>query len=132
MAYTIKNLKEIDDVAPRFGLSPGLEARFPSDALQCERSGLSYQRLGPGFRQPFGHRQREQEELYVVIGGGGRMKLDDDVVELGRYDVVRVSPETFRGVEAGPEGLELVVFGAPRAGGGASSDAEQVPGWWSD
>ncbi len=125
--FTITNLKGLDDAAIGFGLSPGLEARFASEALGCAVTGLSYQRYAPGVRAPFGHRQKEQEELYVVVGGSGRIKLDEEIHELRRWDVVRVAPEVMRAVEGGPDGLELLAFGAPRTGPG---DGETVPGWW--
>ena len=127
--HTVKNLKQVEDSAVRFGLSPDLEARFARDALECEQSGLSYQRLAPSFRQPFGHRHKEQEETYVVVGGSGRVKLDDDIVELRQWDAVRVAPATTRQFEAGTHGLEYVVFGAPRVG---PDDVESLEGWWSD
>ncbi len=127
--YTIKNLKELEDQAPKFGLSPNLEARFAREPLECENSGLSYQRLAPNFRSPFGHRHQQQEEVYVLVSGSGRVKLDDEVLELKQWDAVRVAKETMRGFEAGPEGAELIVFGAPNTGLG---DAELTPGWWTD
>ena len=133
MPYTLRNLKEdIDDSAHRLGASPDLEARFAREPLELEQSGLSYQRVAPGFRFPFGHTHRNQEEVYVVVGGGGRMKIDDDIVELGRLDVVRVPPGTWRCYEGGPEGLELVVFGAPNLGESVAEDVELQPGWWQD
>ena len=128
-AYTVVNLKEIEDQAPKFGLAPNLEARFPRDALETERLAMSYQRYAPGFRQPFGHQHKEQEEVYVVIGGSGRVKLGDEVVDLKQWDAVRVSSHTTRGFEAGSEGLELLVFGAPKTPLG---DADITPGWWSE
>ncbi len=127
--YTIKNLKEVEDSAPKFGLSPGLEARFARESLGLESSGVSYQRLAPNTRGPFGHRHNQQEELYLIVGGSGRIKLDDDVVALRRWDAVRISPETMRCLEAGPDGLELAAFGAPYTGPG---DADLTPGWWAD
>jgi mannose-6-phosphate isomerase-like protein (cupin superfamily) len=127
--HDVRNLKELDDSAVRSGLSPDLEARFAREALGCEQSGLSYQRLAPTFRQPFGHRHRQQEETYVVVGGSGRVKLDDEIVELRQWDAVRVAPGTTRQFEAGPEGLEYLAFGAPNVGPG---DAEVVEGWWSE
>jgi len=127
--YTSKNLREVENSAPKFGLAPGLEARFASGALELERSGLSYQRLAPGFRIPFGHRHAQQEEIYLIASGGGRMKLDDEIVELRQWDAVRVSAETTRNFEAGPEGAELIVFGAP---GPNATDAEMLPDWWSE
>jgi len=128
-AYTLANLEEVEDSAVAYGLSPQLEARFAREPLGLERAGVSFQRLAPGFRLPFGHRHRSQEELYVVVAGGGRIKLDDDIVELRRLDAVRIPAETMRCVEAGPEGLELLAYGAPSTGPG---DAEIVPGWWSE
>ena len=128
-AYTVVNLKDVEDSAVRFGLAPDLEARFAGGSLGLENSGVSYQRLGPNFRLPFGHRHQQQEELYVIVGGSGRVKLDDDVRELRRWDAVRVPKETTRSFEAGPDGLELIAFGAPATGLG---DAEMAPGWWSD
>ena len=127
--YTLKNLKEIDDQAPKFGFSPSLEARFARGPLELESSGLSYQRIAPSFRVPFGHRHGAQEEIYVLLSGSGRMKLDDDVVELRQWDAVRVAAATMRDFEAGPEGAELLAFGAPAIG---PNDAEMTPGWWSD
>lgn len=111
--YTIKNLKEIEDQAPKFGLSPDLEARFARGPLEFERSGLSYQRFAPNFRTPFGHKHEEQEEVYVLVSGSGRIKLDDVVHELTQWDAVRIAKGTMRAFEAGPEGAEILVFGGP-------------------
>jgi mannose-6-phosphate isomerase-like protein (cupin superfamily) len=129
MTYTIKNLKEVEDAAPRFGMAPGMEARFARRALETERLGVSYERYAPNFRGPFGHRHAEQEEVYVILGGSGRVKLDDEVVDLKQWDAVRVAPETMRNFEAGPEGLELLAVGAPTT---PEPDVDMVPGWWTD
>jgi uncharacterized cupin superfamily protein len=127
--YTIANLKEIEDSAVKFGYSPSMESRFARAALETDQLGLSYQRLAPNFRGPFGHRHKEQEELYVILGGSGRIKLDDEVREVKQWDAVRVAPQTARGFQAGPDGLELLAFGG---GAGGVQDAEVLPGWWSD
>jgi mannose-6-phosphate isomerase-like protein (cupin superfamily) len=127
--YTVKNLKEIEDQAPKFGFAPDLEARFASVPLECRNSGLSYQRLAPRFRMPFGHKHAQQEEVYVLVSGSARLKLDDEVLELKQWDAVRIPKETMRNLEAGPEGAELLAFGAPATGPG---DAEMTPGWWTE
>ncbi|HEY3184201.1 MAG TPA: hypothetical protein VGJ77_15275 [Gaiellaceae bacterium] len=127
--YTIKNLKEVEDAAPNFGLSPNLEARFARKALECEQTGLAYERLAPNVRTGFGHKHENQEEIYVVVGGGGRVKIEDDIRDVSRWDAIRVGPGTMREFEAGPDGIELIAFGAPAIG---ENDAELVPGWWSD
>jgi quercetin dioxygenase-like cupin family protein len=125
--YTKKNLKEVEDSAPKFGLSPHLEARFARKDLMGESLGLSYQRIAPNFRVPFGHRHRDQEEVYVLLSGTAHLKLDDEVVELVPWDAVRIDSETMRGIQAGPEGAELLAFGA----GTDQGDAELLQGWWS-
>lgn len=127
--YTIKNLKEVEDSAPKFGMSDVLEARFAREDLGLERSGVSYQRLQPGARLPFGHKHTEQEELYVVVGGSGRIKLDEEILDLRQWDAVRIPAGTMRSLEAGSEGLEVVEFGAPN---NDNTDVEMVQGWWSD
>jgi mannose-6-phosphate isomerase-like protein (cupin superfamily) len=126
--YTIVNLKEVEDQAENFGLSPDLEARFARVALDAELIGLTYQRLAPNLRIPWGHTHKTQEEVYVVLRGQLRMKLGDEVKELGPWDAVRISKETMRGLEAGPDGVELLAIGAP----GGPGDAEIEQGWWSD
>jgi mannose-6-phosphate isomerase-like protein (cupin superfamily) len=125
--FTIKNLKALDNAAADRG--PGLEARFGRKHLDSEHLGVSYFRYEPAFRPSFGHRHEEQEEVYVVVGGSGRMKLDDEVIELHRWDAVRVAPEVVRGFEGGPEGLEIVAIGADRREGG---DGVLIQDWWTD
>src|SRR2546422_10837711 len=124
--YTIVNMKEVEDQAPNFGLSPELEARFARVALDADLIGLTYQKLAPNFHVPFGHKHKTQEEVYVVVSGSMRVKLDDDVKELKPWDAVRISKETMRGMEAGPEGVEFIAIGAP----GGPGDAETDPEWW--
>ena len=127
--YTVKNLKEIEDMALKFDLSPDMEARFAREPLESEQAGISYLRLAPSFRMPFGHTHKQQEEIYVLVSGTAQIKLDDDVVELRQWDAVRIANDTMRALEGGPEGAELILFGAPNAGSG---DAVQEPGWWTD
>jgi mannose-6-phosphate isomerase-like protein (cupin superfamily) len=130
--YTIVNLKEVEDQAPKFGFAPNLEARFATVPLELKNSGISYQRLAPNFRAPFGHKHKRQEELYVILSGSARVKLDDEVVHLKRWDTVRVPSETMRCFEAGPDGAEILAFGAPNTGPSALADGEMTPDWWTD
>jgi mannose-6-phosphate isomerase-like protein (cupin superfamily) len=126
--YTKVNLKEVEDQAPKFGLSPDLEARFARVALEAEQTGVTYQRLAPNFRIPWGHTHKTQEEVFIVLKGAMRAKLGDDMVELGPWDAVRIHKDTMRGFEAGPEGVELIAIGVP----GGPGDAEITQDWWSD
>jgi quercetin dioxygenase-like cupin family protein len=127
-AYRKVNLREVEDQAPNFGLSPDLEARFARVALDAELVGVTYQRLAPNLRIPWGHKHKTQEEVFIVIDGTLRVKVEDEVLELGPWDAIRISKETMRGFEAGPEGAELIAIGAP----GGPGDAETEQGWWSD
>ena len=125
--FTLKNLAEVDDSAPKFGYAEVQEARFAKDELDAEQTGVSYQRVKPGKRQAFAHRHERAEEVYVVLGGSGQAKLEDQIVELRALDAIRVAPGVTRAFQAGADGLELLAFG-PRHDG----DGDVLPGWWSD
>jgi quercetin dioxygenase-like cupin family protein len=126
--FTRVNLKEVEDLAPKFGLSPALESRFARTALGLRVTGLSYFRIAPGTRTP-GHRHTDQEEIYLVVSGSARARLDDEVIELNAWDALRVPPETARGLEGGPEGAEILAFGAPS---NENRDVEPLPDFWTD
>jgi quercetin dioxygenase-like cupin family protein len=126
--FTHLSLPEVKNMAPEFGMPEEMQARFAGQSLGLERTGVTYFRLAPGFRIPFGHRHVDQEEVYVVVRGSARIKVGDDVVELGELDAVRVAGDTIRNLEGGPEGAEVIAFGE-RAG---QEQSEMVPGWWSE
>ncbi len=127
--YTKKNLKDdVENVAPTFGMPDEIEARFARRALGGEKLGVSHMKLAPNFRVPFGHRHAQQEEVYVLVAGSARIKLDDEIIELEPWDAIRIGSGTMRNVEAGPDGAEYLAFGA----GDDPQDAEMEPGWWSD
>jgi len=127
MTYTIKNLAETTDAAAAGGFGEFGEAHFPKDELGAESTGIGYQVLKPGKRSPFGHRHDTAEEVYVILSGSGRMRLDEDIVDVKALDAIRVAPQVTRAFEAGSEGLSLVVFG-PRHDG----DGEIDQGFWAD
>ena len=127
MSHTIVNLMDVHDMAKDHGLSPGLESRFARKPLELGQSGVSYFRLAPEFRIPFGHRHETQEEVYLVVSGSARMKLDDEIVDLGAWDAIRVPPDTTRGMQGGPEGAEVIAFGAPNTD---NKDAEMLQDFW--
>jgi mannose-6-phosphate isomerase-like protein (cupin superfamily) len=125
--YTVKKLTDLEDSAPKFGFEGIQQARFANDDLDVEQTGVSHHRLHVGRRQAFAHRHDRAEEVYVVLAGSGRVKLDDDIVEIGALDAIRVAPGVIRKFEAGPEGMEWVAFG-PRYEG----DGEIVQDWWTE
>jgi len=121
--YSIVNLREADDDTG--GRVEGMRGVFGRKYLDSRDLGVSLWTYAPGFRSPFSHSHREQEEAYVVVAGSGRIRLDDEVRELKPWDVVRVAPHVVRGFEAGPDGLELIAVGGPKpeGGDGVKSDA---------
>jgi mannose-6-phosphate isomerase-like protein (cupin superfamily) len=125
--FTHKKLTDVEDSASKFGYGELQEARFANKDLEVEDTGVSFQRVKPGKRQGFAHKHEGAEEIYVVLSGSGRVKLDDEIVEIERLDAIRVAPGVTRQFEAGPEGLEVIAFG-PRHDG----DAEMIADWWSD
>ena len=126
--YTTSNLREVVNQAPNFGMPAELEARFARTALGGDTLGLSLIKLAPNFRIPFGHKHGDQEEVYVVLSGSARIKVEDEIVELEEMDAIRFDTNTMRDVEAGPDGVEYLAFGA----GDDPTDAEMVQNWWSD
>jgi mannose-6-phosphate isomerase-like protein (cupin superfamily) len=125
--YTLKQLTDVEDSAVKFGMSDIQEARFCNGDLDAEATGVSLHSLKPGKRQPFGHKHDQAEEVYVVVAGSGRAKLDDEIVKIAKLDAVRVAPGVMRSFEAGSDGLQMLAFGAHHEG-----DGEIVQGWWAD
>ena len=125
-AHTVVNLEQLPNAAARFGAQ--LEQHAGSEPLGLQNFGLSLQRLAPQFRIPFGHDHERTEEVYVVVGGSARAKIGEEVVELDRWDAVRIPPETPRGFEGGPDGAEIVVVGAPAG----LDDGVFLPDWWRE
>jgi mannose-6-phosphate isomerase-like protein (cupin superfamily) len=114
--YAIVNLLELDDSVE--GRVAGLEGRFGRKHLGSRDLGVSHWRYAPSMRNPGAHSHREQEEAYVVVGGSGRVRLDDEMRDIVQWDVIRVAPGVIRSFESGPDGLELIAVGGPKPEGG--------------
>ena len=128
-SYTKKNLRtDVENQAPKFDMPSEIEARFGRGSLDGESLGLSLIKLAPGFRIPFGHKHETQEEVYVVVRGSARIKVEDEIVELAEWDAIRFPKDTMRQMEAGPDGVEYLAFGA----GDDPNEAEMAPGWWEE
>jgi mannose-6-phosphate isomerase-like protein (cupin superfamily) len=127
-AYTKKNLNEVEDSAQKFGFGHVGEARFANADLETEQTGVSYHRLNPNTRQAFAHRHEQAEEVYLVVAGSGRMKLDDEIIDISAHDAVRISPGVVHCLEGGREGLEVVMFGPRRE----DDRGELFNDWWTD
>lgn len=126
--YTKTNLRDVENMAPKFNMPDEMKARFARNDIEGKTLGLSLFTLEPGFRIPFGHKHEGQEEVYVVVNGSGRVKVEDEIVELNKWDAIRFDKDTMRDMEAGPDGMEYVAFGA----GEDPQDFEMAQGWWGD
>ena len=127
-AYTIKNIMEIQESAST--RAPGIHARFARSHIDSEHIGLTRIAYDPDTRSPMGHSHLAQEEVYLVLAGSGRIKLNSDILDLKPWDVVRIAPATIRGLQSGPDGLDLIAIGSARSGGGDGIAAPE--GWWND
>jgi quercetin dioxygenase-like cupin family protein len=126
--WTLRNLKDdVENSAETYGMGPDLETRFGRKPLEVQGGGFSYQRLAPHYVLPFGHRHESHEEVYVVLAGSGRAKLDGEEQELRQWDALRVPPHVTRGFAAGPDGMELLVIGF-----GEADDTEMLQGYWDE
>jgi quinol monooxygenase YgiN/mannose-6-phosphate isomerase-like protein (cupin superfamily) len=123
--FTIVNLESVEDMAPKYGLSEMGESRFAREELGADATGISHHRLRPHRRQGFGHRHQRAEEIYLVLGGSGLVRIDDEIREIRQLDAIRVAPGSVRAFEAGADGLELIVVGPHFKG-----DGEMLPEFW--
>ena len=125
--YLLLNIDEVTDMAPKFDLDEFHEARFATKPLGLTQTGFSHFRVKPGKRQPFGHHHKQGEEVHLVLSGSGKAKLDDEIVDLEKGDVLKVAPEVIRAFEAGSDGLEFIVFSQH-----FEDDMEMDRDWWTD
>jgi mannose-6-phosphate isomerase-like protein (cupin superfamily) len=125
--YKLVNMMDVENMAA--GRMPGMEARFARKTIESEHLGISFFRIDAEVRQPFGHRHQEQEEAYLILEGSGRLRLDDEIVEVKPWDLIRVAPQVVRAFESGSGGLAYIAVGNDRPEGG---DAEMIQGFWSD
>lgn len=123
--WTKKNFAKLRDKSPR---DAPMQWRMARDALGSPELGVSRFTYEPEARMPFAHRHREQEELYVVVGGSGRARLDGEEIALEAWDVLRVAPAVIRSFAAGADGLDLICIGGRKPSGG---DTERFDDPWS-
>lgn len=126
--YSKVNLREVEDQAPKYGMPPGLQSRFAREPLGLEKTGMTHYTFDPDYRFPFGHKHVDHEEVYVLVSGSARIKVEDEVIELEPWDAIAVAGSQMRNLQAGPEGAEVLAFGQ-RAG---MEDSTLEQGWWSD
>ena len=107
------------------------EMRSYTDALEAEEVAITWRLMPPdtGGRGSYGHRHKDQEEVYLVIRGTVQFKLDDDEFQVGPHTAVRVGKEVFRSIHNdGPEDAEVVI--CSKRARGDEGDVEQKPDFW--
>jgi len=127
--YTIKRLEEVHDV---LGDYPG-EMRMMTRDLETEQVAFTYRRMPhrTGGKGSYGHRHKEQEEVYFVASGKLQFKLNDEIVELGRHEAIRIPPETWRGIwNEEPEDAEIVIVS--KRIDDPMGDTENIDGFWPE
>jgi mannose-6-phosphate isomerase-like protein (cupin superfamily) len=124
--YSKINFGDVADMYAQYGMQTHGEARYLREDVGAETIGVSLYKLRPGKRTGFAHRHKAVEEIYVVLSGSGQVKIDNELIELARHDVIRVGPEPVREFEAGSDGLELLA-----TGGHAPGDGETIESWWT-
>ena len=133
MPFTLSNIKEdLEDIGSRFDGAPDLEFRAATKALALEKSALSYQRVPPGYRFPYGHTHMKQEEVYV---SPARERADEARRRDRRAQGMGRSPGPARHVarlRGQAKGLEILVIGAPNLGEDPREDVDGQRDWWAD
>jgi uncharacterized cupin superfamily protein len=116
----------------------------PSNQMRVENTDLGKQlgasalgarlwRLTPG-QASTRHRHLAQEELYVLLEGEGRIRVDDDLLTLSPLDALLVEPDSlrqpFNDTEA--DQLWLVVGAPPEAANTLEMTEEQLASLYPD
>lgn len=106
MSYTKAHYTDVDPISESL--------YFLRDALDCENLGISVVDCDPNWTgKEHDHSESEHEEVYYLVRGGATLVVDGEEVELGEGDAIRVSPDTRRQIQNGPEHSQLVIAGAP-------------------
>jgi len=108
--YTKVNFLDIENSAQ----SDDIDMRFARKYLDSRDLGVTLTRYKANYQAKMAHSHKVQEEAYVVIKGNGSVLLDDEVVEIKHWDVIRVAPEVIRAFKAGPDGLQIIAIGGPK------------------
>ena len=117
----------VADVEPN--VHGGRRRRNLGRAAGSRWTGIQHVECDVGTLSVVPHVHSMEEEIYVVLSGSARIKLDEEIVALGQWDAIRVAATTARAIEAGSEGAEILAFGAPS---NDNADAQVLPDFWRD
>ncbi len=108
MAYSVVDVHSLE------GEGPGGIVRKARRALGARPFGFNYFVFPPNQEgREHDHGEQNQEEVYFVVKGSGRMRIDGEEVELRPGRLIRVDPDSTRMPTSGPDGLEFLTIGAP-------------------
>jgi uncharacterized cupin superfamily protein len=95
--------------------------------LDAGTLGARLWRLAPG-QASTRHRHRSQEELYLLLEGSGRARVDDELLTLAPLDSLLVEPGSVRQLfnDTGADQLWLVVGAPPEAANTLEMSEEQL------
>ena len=95
--------------------------------LEAMTLGARLWRLEPG-QASTRHRHAQQEELYLLLEGVGRLRIEDDLLTLPPMSALVVEPRTVRQVfnDTAEEALWLVVGAPPEAANTLEMTPEQL------
>ncbi|MEX2107005.1 MAG: cupin domain-containing protein [Solirubrobacterales bacterium] len=101
--------------------------------LEAGALGARLWRLAPG-QASTKHRHREQEELYVLLEGSGRVRVDEEVLALEPLDSLLVEPRAVRQLfnDTDADQLWLVVGAPPEAANTLEMSEEQLRDLYPD
>jgi hypothetical protein len=109
MGYSVASIADVEQGGP------GGVIRFLRRELGVEAFGVNCFELAPNS-EGFEHDEAvsQQEEVNIVIVGGGIYRIDGEDVPVVAPMIFRFDPETVRQPIAGPEGLTMIAIGCPR------------------
>ena len=112
--YTVVDPEEI---TPDQFPESGLPHRKLTEALGATEMRVNVIRLAPGDVLGY-HSHERQEEVYVLLSGPGRARIGGDLIDVPKWGVVRVPPETPRQLLNDTDDGEAVwlMIGAPPVG----------------
>lgn len=105
-SYAVKNIDEMEAVFR------GAFKRARAE-LGVESFGMQVIDMPPNYENypEHDHTHDNQEEVFLVMRGGGEIEIEGERFPLDDNHVARVGPETKRKIWPGPDGIRLVVLG---------------------
>lgn len=78
---------------------------FLHDALELTGCEISINTVPQGFKVPFNHKHKQNEEVYIVLKGEGILTIDGNAVNVEEGSVVKVMSAASRTLENTGKGV---------------------------